>query len=61
MWVSFMIFTNLSMLWLRSKGYFQEVNESHMHDLGKWMFAISMLVELLVVEPILAHLVLQHS
>jgi len=31
------------MLWLRTKGYFPDVNESHMHDLGKWMFAISML------------------
>ena len=38
-----MIFTNVSMIWMRSKGYFQEVSESHMHDLGKWMFAISML------------------
>ena len=43
MWVSMIIFTNVCMLWLRSKGYFQEVNESHMHDLGKWMFAIAML------------------
>ena len=43
MWVSMIIFTNVCMLWLRSKGYFQDVNESHMHDLGKWMFAIAML------------------
>jgi len=43
MWVSFIIFANVTLIWLRSKGYFQEVNESHMHDLSKWMFAISML------------------
>ncbi len=43
MWVSMIIFTNVCMLWLRTRGYFQEVNESHMHDLGKWMFAIAML------------------
>ena len=43
MWVSMIIFANVMMLWLRTKGYFPEVNESHMHDLGKWMFAISML------------------
>jgi hypothetical protein len=43
MWVSMIIFTNVMMLWLRTKGYFPEVNESHMHDLGKWMFAIAML------------------
>ena len=43
MWVSMIIFTNVTILWLRTKGYFQEVNESHMHDLGKWMFAIAML------------------
>jgi len=43
MWVSMIIFANVMMLWLRTQGYFPEVNESHMHDLGKWMFAISML------------------
>ena len=43
MWVSMIIFANVCMIWLRSKGYFQDVNESHMHDLGKWMFAIAML------------------
>ena len=43
MWVSMIIFANVIMLWLRTQGYFPEVNESHMHDLGKWMFAISML------------------
>ena len=43
MWISMIIFANVMMLWLRTKGYFPEVNESHMHDLGKWMFAISML------------------
>lgn len=43
MWVSMIIFANVAILWLRTKGYFQEVNESHMHDLGKWMFAIAML------------------
>ena len=43
MWVSMIIFTNVTMLWLRTIGYFEEVNESHMHDLGKWMFAIAML------------------
>jgi len=43
MWVSMIIFTHVCMLWLRSKGYFPDVNESHMHDLGKWMFAIAML------------------
>lgn len=43
MWVSTMIFALLSLLWLRTKGYFQNLSQSHVHDLAKWMFAISML------------------
>ena len=43
MWVGMIIFTHVTILWLKSKGYFEEITESHMHDLGKWMFAISML------------------
>jgi len=43
MWVAMIIFSHVSLLWLRTKGYFKEVSDSHMHDLGKWMFAISML------------------
>ena len=43
MWVGMIIFTHVTILWLKSKGYFEEITDSHMHDLGKWMFAISML------------------
>lgn len=43
MWVSTMIFALVSLLYLRSKGYFPELNDSHVHDMAKWMFAISML------------------
>jgi hypothetical protein len=43
MWVGMIIFTHVTILWLKTKGYFKEITESHMHDLGKWMFAISML------------------
>jgi hypothetical protein len=43
MWVTAMIFTTLMVLWLKGKGYLPKVNESHIHDLGKWVFAISML------------------
>lgn len=43
MWVSTMIFALLSLLWLRTQGYFPNLNNSHIHDLAKWMFAISML------------------
>jgi len=28
---------------MRSKGYFPNLTQSHVHDLSKWMFAISML------------------
>ena len=42
-WVSFMIFFVLISIWLKNKGYLPYVNESHIHDAGKWMFAISFL------------------
>ncbi len=43
MWVGMIIFSHVTILWLKTKGYFEEITDSHMHDLGKWMFAISML------------------
>lgn len=43
MWVSFMIFFVLITIWLKNKGYLPHVNKSHIHDAGKWMFAISFL------------------
>ena len=43
MWVSCMIFVTLLTVWLKSKGYLPNVNKSHIHDLGKWVFAVSML------------------
>lgn len=42
-WVTCMIFATLLVLWLKGQGYLEKVNTSHIHDLGKWMFAISML------------------
>lgn len=42
-WVSFMIFFVLITIYLKSKGYLPHVNQSHIHDTGKWMFAISFL------------------
>ncbi|MCB0762723.1 MAG: quinol:cytochrome C oxidoreductase [Flavobacteriales bacterium] len=43
MWVTCMIFATLLTLWLRHKGHLPHINDSHVHDLTKWMFAISML------------------
>ncbi len=43
-WISGMVMAYLLIHWLMSKGYFQkDVNASHIHDLGKWIFAISFL------------------
>ncbi|MAY84968.1 MAG: quinol:cytochrome C oxidoreductase [Flavobacteriales bacterium] len=42
-WVSFMIFLVLFTIWLRGRGFVPFVNDSHIHDIGKWMFAISFL------------------
>jgi len=43
MWVTFMIFATLVVLYLKEKDLLPHVNQSHIHDMGKWMFAISML------------------
>jgi hypothetical protein len=43
MWISAMITIILFVLYLKRKGYLEQVNDSHIHDLGKWVFAISFL------------------
>lgn len=43
MWVSAMIFALMLVLYLKRKGYLPQVNNSHIHDMGKWVFAISFL------------------
>lgn len=43
MWVSSVIFMILLIMYLKNQGYLSFVNESHIHDMGKWMFAISFL------------------
>ncbi len=43
MWVSAIIVFIVLTFYLKGKGYLANVNESHIHDLGKWMFAISFL------------------
>jgi hypothetical protein len=43
MWISAMITIVLFVLYLKRKGYLEHVNESHIHDLGKWVFAVSFL------------------
>ncbi len=43
MWVSAMNIIAVLSLYLISKGYLKEINSSHIHDLGKWIFALSFL------------------
>lgn len=43
MWISGMVMMTLLVIYLKSKGLMQFVNDSHMHDMGKWVFAISFL------------------
>jgi hypothetical protein len=43
MWVSAMVTAVILVLYLKRKGYLPQVNNSHIHDLGKWVFAISFL------------------
>ncbi len=39
--VSMICLTIMSLLYLRAKGYLQQVSVEHMHDLGKFLFAFS--------------------
>lgn len=43
MWISCMIVAVVLVQYLKGQGLLNEVNESHVHDLSKWMFAISCL------------------
>jgi len=43
MWVSAMITCTLIIIYLKSKGLLPSFNQSHLHDMGKWVFAVSML------------------
>jgi hypothetical protein len=43
MWVSAMITSVVLVLYLKRKGHLPQVNNSHIHDMGKWVFAISFL------------------
>lgn len=43
MWISAMITIILFVLYLKRRGYLEQVNDSHIHDLGKWVFAVSFL------------------
>lgn len=43
MWVSAMNVVTIIALFLISKGYLKDVNSSHIHDMGKWVFALSFL------------------
>lgn len=43
MWISAMVAIILFVLFLKRKGYLEQVNDSHIHDIGKWVFAISFL------------------
>lgn len=42
-WLSGMIMVMMVTLYMKSKGALEYVNENHIHDVGKWMFAISFL------------------
>lgn len=43
MWCSTMVVIVLTTLYLKKLGYLPKVNDSHIHDIGKWTFATSFL------------------
>ena len=48
-------------IYLKSKGYLENVNDSHIHDLAKFMFAIQYFLDLPLVLSVYVDLVCQHS
>ncbi len=42
-WCTTMITIMLFSLYLKGKGHLEEMNDNHFHDLGKWVFALSVL------------------
>ena len=42
-WCTTMITIMLLSLYLKEQGHLEEMNDSHFHDLGKWIFALSFL------------------
>jgi hypothetical protein len=42
-WISAMIMILMTTLYLKSRGHLPQINQSHVHDLAKWIFAISFL------------------
>ena len=43
MWCTAMTTIMLVVLYLKRKGHLEQVNDSHLHDIGKWIFATSFL------------------
>ena len=43
LWLSALVVTTLMVIWLKKQGYMADVNASHIHDLGKWVFGVSFL------------------
>ena len=43
MWISALVTITMIVVWLKRLGYLEFVTESTIHDMGKWMFAISFL------------------
>lgn len=43
MWISGMVMMVLLVIYMKSKGLMEFINDSHIHDMGKWVFAISFL------------------
>lgn len=43
MWLTGMTFTTMLILYLKGQGLLQIAKKGHLHDMGKWMFALSFL------------------
>lgn len=43
MWISAIVAITVLVIWMKKLGYLEYVTESTIHDMGKWMFAISFL------------------
>ena len=43
MWLTGIVFSTILIIFLKGKGHLQIAKKGHLHDMGKWMFALSFL------------------
>ena len=59
--VAFLAFTILFVIWLKSKGYLKQVNDNHIHDIGKYMFGFQCILYVFMVFSVSINMVWKYT